>query len=182
MGLRNGERAGGLRVRCVFRVRPASDASTAQLAAARPYHGVHYVRARADAAPLAPASADLVTDAQALHWLDIPAFWQEVCRVLVKNGTVGPYWAPERALTETGYRAVPFPFTQISVRPPDMTAHLTLPALLGCVGTWSATPGYRAARGQDPGVELRAALAPFWSDENDVRLVRWPLHVRAGRV
>ena len=186
----------------------ASDASPAQLAAARPHRGVFYVRARAEAAPLAPASVDLVTVAQALHWLDIPAFWRETRRVLVGDGviavwcyslcriapeidaivddfytrTVGPFWAPERVLTETGYRTVPFPFTEMDLRAPDMTAPLTLAALIGYIGTWSATDAYREARREDPVVALREALAPLWGGDDHPRLVRWPLYLRAGRV
>ena len=186
----------------------ASDASPAQLAAARRHTNVLYIRARAEAAPLPPASVDLVTVAQALHWLDIPAFWREARRVLAGNGviavwcyslcriapeidpvvdhfythTVGPFWAPERALTETGYRTVPFPFTEIDLRPPDMTARLTLAAFLGYIGTWSATEAYRVARREDPLVSLRNRLAPLWGGDAHSHLVRWPLGLRVGRV
>ncbi len=186
----------------------ASDASPAQLAAARSHAGVLYVRARAEAAPLASASTDLVTVAQALHWLDIASFWREARRVLARDGivavwcyslcriapdidpivdsfyrhTVGPFWAPERVLTETGYRTVLFPFTELDLRAPDMTAELTLPALLGYIGTWSATEAYRAARRDEPLIPLREALAPLWGGDDHPRLVRWPLHLRVGRV
>jgi SAM-dependent methyltransferase len=186
----------------------ASDASPAQLAAARPCPGVFYVRARAEAVPLPRASTDLVTVAQALHWLDIPALWREARRVLVGDGIVavwcyslcriapeidpivdhfythivGPFWAPQRALTDTGYRTVPFPFIELEVHPPDMIAELTLAAFLGYIGTWSATEACRAARREDPLVLLREALRPLWGRDDRPRLVRWPLHLRVGRV
>ncbi len=184
----------------------ASDASPAQLAmAARNVPRVAYVRARAEAAPFAGGSFDLVTVAQALHWLDIPAFWQEVRRVLLPGGivavwcyslcriapgidaivdrfyreVVGPFWAPERALTDTGYHTVPFPFTELDVTAPEMTARLTLAAFLGYIGTWSATEAYRKVRGADPVALLHESLAPTWS-EDAPRVVRWPLHLRLG--
>ncbi len=186
----------------------ASDASAAQLANAHPHARVLFVRARAESTPLADSSADLVTVAQALHWLDIPVFWQEARRVLVRDGivavwcyslcrirpdidrvvdhfygeTVGPFWAPERRLTETGYRTVPFPFTELEVHAPDMSAELRLAAFLGYIGTWSATEAYRSARGEDPLVPLREALAPLWGSSDASRLVHWPLHLRVGRL
>ncbi len=186
----------------------ASDASAAQLANAYPHARVLFVRARAESTPLGDSSADLVTVAQALHWFDIPAFWEETRRVLVRDGiiavwcyslcriapeidpivdrfyrqTVGPYWAPERALTDTGYRTVTFPFDQLDVRAPDMTRALTLTAFLGYIGTWSATEAYRAARNEDPLALLRAALEPVWGGDDRTREVHWPLHLRVGRV
>jgi hypothetical protein len=171
-----------------FRRVLASDGSMGQLASARRHPRVSYVHARAEAAPIATGSIDLVTVAQALHWLDIEAFWSETRRVLVRggavaicgyvlcrispeidpivdrfySGTVGPFWTPERRIVEEGYRGVPFPFAELSLTAPDMIARLTLDEFLGYVGTWSATQRYREARGSDPLPSLRASLAPLW--------------------
>ena len=191
-----------------FRRVVASDASAAQLAAApRGHAGLTYVRARAEAAPFASQSFDLVTIAQALHWVDIPSFWREARRVLVPGGIVaawtyslchvtpdidriverfyreviGPFWAPGRVLTDTGYRTVPFPFTEFDLTAPDMAATLTLPEFLGYIGTWSATEACRAATGADPLVALHESLAPVWGRSDIERPVHWPLHLRVGR-
>ena len=48
----------------------ATDISLAQLSAAPSHPNLHYCQASAEASPLASASVDLVTVAQALHWLD----------------------------------------------------------------------------------------------------------------
>ncbi len=184
----------------------ASDASAAQLAMApRDEPRITYVRARAEAAPLAPAAVDLITVAPALHWVDIPAFWREARRVLAPGGivavwcyslcriaaeidplvehfyrdVVGPFWAPQRALTNTGYRTVEFPFSELNLVAPEMAARLTLHAFLGYVGTWSASDGYRAAKHADPVALLRDSLAPHWALDSE-RVVRWPLHLRIG--
>src|SRR4029077_18883117 len=66
----------------------ATDASAAQLAAALAHPRVSYSRAAADASGLASRSVDLVTVAQALHWLDRPPFYAEARRVLVPGGGV----------------------------------------------------------------------------------------------
>ena len=69
----------------------ATDASAAQLAAALAHPRVRYRQAPADASGLPPRSVDLVTVAQALHWLDRPAFYAEARRVLVPGGVVAAW-------------------------------------------------------------------------------------------
>src|SRR5690606_38991403 len=64
----------------------ATDVSAAQLTHAPPHPHVRYAVAPAEAAPLADASADLVTVAQAFHWFDRDAFFAEAGRVLRPGG------------------------------------------------------------------------------------------------
>jgi SAM-dependent methyltransferase len=184
-----------------------TDASAAQLQQAAAHPRVTYRVAHAAASGLADASVDLVTVAQALHWLDLPAFYQEARRVLVPDGVlavwcyglqqlddepidrllqhfygvvVGPYWAPERRLVENGYRTVPFPFEELPVPPFEMALDWTLPELLAYVRTWSATSRFTGERGYDPVEPLGGELARVWG-EDERRRVRWPLSVRIGR-
>src|SRR5439155_190677 len=79
----------------------ATDASAAQLAAALAHPRVRYRQAPADASGLAPHSVELVTVAQALHWLDRPAFYAEARRVAAPPGPLaaGAAGRPGRALT-----------------------------------------------------------------------------------
>ena len=191
-----------------FAVVVASDASHSQLRSATPHPRVRYVAARAESAPLRERWADVVTVAQALHWLDLPAFYAEVRRVLVPGGlfaaltygmqrlgdgaidallgefydvVVGPYWAPERRLVETGYRTLDFPFDEVTLTSPAMVVHWTLGQLLGYVSTWSAVAKCRSVTGADPLLELQAGLEPLWGDPDRQRQVEWPITVRAGR-
>ncbi|XP_059646165.1 uncharacterized protein LOC132291007 [Cornus florida] len=90
------------------------------------------------------ASVDLITIAQALHWIDLPTFYQQARWVLKKphgviaawcytvpqvNDTVDlvfrrfysdsdPYWDPARKLVDDQYRSIDFPF-----EPLDGTDH-----------------------------------------------------------
>jgi len=186
----------------------ATDASAEQIAAATRNPRVEYRIARAEASGLDGASTDLVTVAQALHWFNRPAFYAEAGRVLSPDGvlaawtyghprledpgadaifrrfyaeTVGPYWPPERALVDVGYRTVDFPFPEVEPPAFEMETRWPLAALLGYVGTWSATTRFRGARGFDPLPELAEELAPLWGSSEESRRIRWPLAFRVGR-
>lgn len=186
----------------------ATDASAAQLAGAAMHPGVHYRQAPAEDAGLAAASVDLITVAQALHWFDLPRFYAEVRRVLKPGGvlavwsygvqqvegeavndlvqhfyrdTVGPFWPPQRAWVEQGYRGLDFPFEALAAPAFSMTAHWPLPRLLGYFRSWSATGRYLAAHGHDPVDALAGAISPLWGAPETLRAVSWPLAVRVGR-
>jgi SAM-dependent methyltransferase len=191
-----------------FRRVLGTDISGAMLAKAPPHPSVEYRTASAYDSGLESHSADLVTVAQGLHWLDPEHFYAEADRVLrpagvlavwtygnqvledsVLNdlidrfyrGVVGPYWPPERQHVETGYRTLAFPYPELDHPTFQMQETWTLGELLGYVGTWSATQLYRQARGVDPIPELAARLQPVWGDPHSSRLVRWPLSLRVGR-
>lgn len=185
----------------------ATDASAAQLAHAARHAGVDYCVARAEDSALATGSVGLVTVAQALHWLDLTAFYAEVRRVLAPGGalavwsygdpvlgdaaldhvlqryareTVGAYWAPERRMVDEGYRGIPFPFREVAAPRFALAQRWTLSQLAGYLRTWSATARYAAALGGDPVVEVEAALGERWGGAAARRWVRWPVAVRAG--
>jgi ubiquinone/menaquinone biosynthesis C-methylase UbiE len=206
-GTGSGQAAIGLAAH--FRSVVATDPSTAQLAAwADRAPGVARVACTAEAAALADGSVDLITVAQALHWFDTAAFYGEVRRVARPGGllavwsyalcridaavdqavdalyhdVLGAYWAPARRHVETGYRTLPFPFTEEPAPTGrDLTRALTRTELEGYVGTWSAVRAARRA-GVEPLTGFRAALARAWPDAGDRRMARWSLAVRIGRV
>jgi ubiquinone/menaquinone biosynthesis C-methylase UbiE len=185
----------------------ATDASLTQLAQAVPHPRIVYRRGVEDESGLGDRSADLVTVAQALHWLDLPRFYREVERVLKPKGVlavwcyglcritpeidailerfyadrVGPYWAPQRRHVETGYSELPFPFEETPVSAGAIEARLSLDELLGYVGTWSAVSKATTVEGVDPLPDLEQALRPLWGEPGTVRDVLWPLRARVGR-
>ena len=185
----------------------ATDASAAQIAAAKPHERVEYRVARAEMSGLATGSIDLVTVAQALHWFDIPTFFAEVRRVVRSNGVVaawtyglmtidptidqiiadfenrkvGPYWPGARALVDTGYRTVDFPFEELSFPSFAIEQPMTLDTLTGYVRTWSSVARFVQAHGEDPVAPFIAEIAPWWGDRERTRIVSFPLTVRVGR-
>ncbi|MBA3258746.1 MAG: class I SAM-dependent methyltransferase [Gemmatimonadales bacterium] len=200
-----GQAAVGLAA-CFHRVL-ASDASLSQLRQAAGSGAVAYVVADAGASPIRSGSADLVTVAQALHWLDLDRFYAEARRSLAPGGlvavwtygrhrvdggpidglidrfyrdVVGPYWAPERRWVEVGYRGLPFPFREESIAVPPMVEEWTLRQMLGYLSTWSAVVRCIETTGANPIHALGDQLAPLWDGDRRRRL-EWSLTLRAGR-
>lgn len=185
----------------------ATDASEKQLAMAVAHPSIEYRTATAYASGLEDKSADLVTVAQAIHWLDHPAFYAEAKRVLkpggalaiwaygdpvldeeplqrivhdYNRGTVERYWKPERQQILDGLRTIPFPFPEIQTLSLTLECDWTLDELTGYMRTWSATAAYAAEHGSDPIASVGAALAEHWGPAETRHRVGWPLYIRAG--
>ena len=185
------------------------DLSPGQLAAATPAPTATYAVASAEALPFADAGTDLITVAQAAHWLDLPAFYREVDRIAAPgaalalvsygichlddpaldelyqefyHGVFHRFWDPARSHVENGLRDLPFPYAEVAVDCPPIVRRHRLAHFLGYLGTWSAS---RKARETGHGRELAdfaRRLAARWGDPEQSRTVTWPVTVRAGRV
>ncbi len=185
----------------------ATDASRAQLGSGVRAPGVSSWAATAERSGIRTVRVDLIAVAQALHWFDLPDFYAEARRVLRPSGVlaawtyadprlegpsgsvldqfaedVRPYWPAGRALVDSGYRTIAFPFAELDTPAFPMTAVWTLDQVVGYLGTWSAVAAYRTARRHDPMPALRASLARVWGDPATRRRVVWTLSLRAGRV
>jgi SAM-dependent methyltransferase len=186
----------------------ATDASAEQIRNADPHPRVEYAVAPAEACPLPDHSADLVAVAQALHWFDFPRFYAEVRRVAKSGGLVaawsyhlhgvntdidrllarlqtefvGMYWPSERGFVDEEYRTIPFPFPEVPAPTFEMTAEWDLPRMLGYMNTWSSTKAYTNAHGVNPVEAMASDFAAEWGNPATVRTVRWPFHLRVGRV
>lgn len=184
-----------------------SDASSAQLRAATRSPHVDYLASLAEASALCAGRVDLITVAQAVHWIDLPRFCAEVGRVAAPGAalavwaytrpraspaidtvidrfhdeTVGAFWPAERRLVEEGYRSLVIPMHDVDAPSFAIEAELTVPELLGYLRTWSAVGKYLSVHGRDPVVELAPELAACWGAPGTSRRVTWPLFVRAGR-
>jgi SAM-dependent methyltransferase len=184
-----------------------TDASAQQIRAASPHPRVTYRVAPAETSGLEPRSADLITAAQAAHWFEMGAFYQEARRVakpgallaLITYGvlhvegdaepsvqdfywkTIAPYWPPERRHVEAGYRSLAFPFEEIAIPPMEIRRLWTRDQFMDYVETWSAVRQVEKA-GQRALVDAFAAqLAALWPD-GEGRAVHWPITVRAAYV
>ena len=183
----------------------ATDASEKQIANAEPHERVEYRMASAEESGLESGTIDLIMIAQALHWFDLPRFYEEVPRVLKKNSVlaasaynllhiepaidevinryyyevVGPFWLPERKLVEN-FAELPFPFHELDPPKFEMTAQWNLDHLVGYLGTWSSTQRFIAETDGDPLEQISDELRTGWGDPQRTRKVRWPLTLRIG--
>jgi len=184
----------------------ATDASAQQIESAESNDRVSYRVAPAEASGLDSASVDLILVAQALHWFDIDRFFTEAKRVLKDDGvlaissykvleitpeidviiwkfyreTTGPFWPLERDLVETDYKNIQLPFPELTHRQFEMRTQWNLIQLLGYLRTWSATQRFIAARGFDPLDPLLEELGTVWKNPEEVREIKWPLHLRVA--
>jgi SAM-dependent methyltransferase len=185
----------------------ATDASSAQLAAAPPHPKVRYRLASAEASGLKSLSADLVTVAQALHWFELAPFYAEVERVLRPRGVLAAFtygvlhvagervdrliqefywdslktdWPAERQLVESGYRTLPFVFTELTPPTFEMREEWSLAQLIGYIRSWSATARYFERNTVDPAAALAESLACEWGNPDESRRITWPLSLRIG--
>lgn len=185
----------------------ATDASAQQIAAAKPHPHVAYRVAPAEASGLPDESIDLCVAAQAAHWFDLDRYYDEVRRVARPGGAIAlvtyqrpradaevepalaalirvvfPYWPPERKPVEELYANVPFPFAEVKL--PEMWIELEWPLeqLIGYIHTWSSTQAFVRAQGAEQRTALEAPIRTAWGEPTRLRLIRWPLGVRAGHV
>jgi SAM-dependent methyltransferase len=203
----NGQAALGLAKRFDHVI--ATDISSEQIANAKPHPRVEYRIAPAEGSGLADHSADAITITQALHWLDIPRFYDEVRRVAKPHAVfvatvysdpvlddpaadrilhnynkviVGSYWPPERKIVDEAYANIPFPFQELSAPNLKMERDWSLPELAGYLRSWSATTRYMKEKGIDPVLAFETEMARLWGGPSQRRRLHWPFTIRAGRV
>jgi SAM-dependent methyltransferase len=185
----------------------ATDASSAQIALAEAHPHVEYRVEPAEQSSLEGGSVDLISVAQAVHWMNLDAFYMEARRVarpgatlaLVAyhiavidpqvdavidrfySGDLDGYWPPERKHIETEYRDLPFPFEKIP-DPPRMFLRVAwdVEQMLGYIRTWSAVRALEKAKGPELTEAFAKRLRAAWG--SGIREVRWPIVILAGRV
>lgn len=187
----------------------ATDASEEQISHAEQHPRVSYQVTTAEDSKLPDQSVNLITVAQALHWFDLAAFYDEVRRVLKPGGllavwtydlmkleirelepliknfyenVVGPYWPPQRKLVENHYRDIEFPFQEQDTPKFKIESALVLEELAGYIRTWSATQRYQKDHGTDPVIELEKSLSQVWDEAEFPITVEWPITLRVGTI
>lgn len=183
----------------------ATDASATQIANASRHPKVSFRVAPAESSGLDPASIDLITVAQALHWFDFEQFYAHAAAVLKRNGVlaiwtyrlfevdppinalikeffqgpIGPYWPEQRHLVDEGYRGILPDWPEISAPPCAMRCDWNIEQALGYLSSWSAVQRFIAATGKDPLDDFAPLLGELWGDE--IRPVRWKLILKVFR-
>lgn len=185
----------------------ATDASAKQLHHAVQHPKISYKNVPAEKTEIDAESIDLVTVAQAIHWFNFDAFYEEVKRVLKSAGhiavwtynlpaisaeidpllhdfygkTIHDYWPPERILVEDNYRNIPFPFKRVAAPTFQMRTQWTRDDILGFLYTWSAVNKYMEAEKKDPVKNFKSRLYEICQDPAEKFSIEWPLTLLVGQ-
>ena len=186
----------------------ASDISKSQIARAYKAPNIEYHISRAEKTLFKPNSFNLITVAQALHWFDTDAFFEEVRRVASPDGilavwgygllrfgdrtdlliddfyknVVGPFWDPQRKHVEEAYGSISFPFKEVSLsRNYQIRTDFNLDQLAGYLNTWSSVRNFIEKKGFDPVNGFIKELESLWQAK-EVRTGRFPIFYSIGIV
>ena len=185
------------------------DPSPSQIAAATPVPKACYRVGSADRLPAVDGIVDLITVAQAAHWIDdLPAFYAEARRVAAPGAAIAlvsyglctldddldalfqnfywgdfhRFWDPRRRHVENGLADLDFPFAPLPVEPTAIVREYDLADFLGYLGTWTAVRNARDSGHAHEFTEFSEALSQRWGDPARRRTVTWPITVRAGQL
>jgi SAM-dependent methyltransferase len=186
----------------------ATDLSPQQIDNALSLTNVSYSVSAAENISLADNSCDLVCTAQALHWFDLPQYWQTVSRVLKPGGVfatwgynwnsfdaeldeciheavfkpIESYWAPNNKLLWDRYRDIDFPFEAIEVPEVAMPAEYNLYELFNLYRSMSGVQIYIQQHGDE---YLRRAfenVKSVWGDPEIKKMSYWDIVSYCGRL
>jgi ubiquinone/menaquinone biosynthesis C-methylase UbiE len=186
----------------------ATDISAAQIEKAIPKENIEYSVCPAESTPFADNSFDLVTVAQAYHWIKWDEFQKEVTRVckpgaviaiwMYYNHTTGndkidnavkdfyenvtkSYWDYERKYVEDLYTSVDFDYELLPAKKFETTLHWQREDLLGYISSWSAVQKYIKTNGRSPVPMIGEEIKKLWL-EGEVKKVVFPIYLKLGKV
>ncbi len=185
----------------------ATDISSEQLKHAVVKPNIHYSTGAAEKTSFPSNHFDLVTMAQAYHWINGAAFKKEVLRVAKPGGILavwgynlissenheldhlirefysqtGPYWEKERKYVDDAYRTIEFDFPPLPSREFFIDVVWSLEQFTGYLQSWSAIRKMISLTSTDPVNELTPALKKFWQD-NNMLAFRFPIFLKIGRI
>jgi len=187
----------------------ATDLSQQQIDSATPHPKISYSVSPAESTPFQDNSFELITIAQAYHWVNHKRFGDEAKRVGRNNGIVAvigynlfrsankevtklihdfyhnvtdPYWEPERKYVEQLYQNTPFYFEELPVTQSfKMETRWTINHVEGYINTWSAIKKFIKQNGYNPVDGLIEEVKKVWGNQ-DILEFDFPLGLRLGRI
>ena len=186
----------------------ATDISAAQIEKAIRKDNIEYLVCPAESTPFTENTFDLVTVAQAYHWLQWDKFQKEVFRVCkpgaviaiwvyydhttgdekvdaaVKDfykNTIGPYWDYERKYVEEKYASVAFDFELLPDRNFETVLQCEREDLLGYISSWSAVQKFIKEKAYSPLPAIEKSIKKLWK-KNEMKNVIFPVYLKLGRV
>lgn len=186
----------------------ASDISESQINNAVKTENIEYHICPAETTPYPDNSFDLITVAQAYHWLNWRGFHHEATRVGKQNSIVaiwtyctlfsddekvnaiiqhfyrnitGPYWDKERKYVDEEYATVDFDFEELPPQKFQTIVKWNKAQLEGFFQSWSAVRNYIKANNQNPVELIKKDIDTVWSEEEQKEFY-FPIFLRLGRI
>lgn len=180
-----------------FRNVYATDISVKQIEQAPLRENISYRIERAEFCSSPNGIFDLITVAQAIHWFDFDAFYQQVQRVLKPQGLLAiwaygniqvneeidqkinylyhdilsKFWDAERVYIDEKMQSIPFPFCKQRTYELNMEVSWSPVQLFGYIKTWSAWQHYYKEYPEEETNE-RSVIARFCHEVTSM----WPLN------
>jgi ubiquinone/menaquinone biosynthesis C-methylase UbiE len=186
----------------------ATDISAAQIEKATLKENIEYLVCPAESTPFEENTFDLVTVAQAYHWINWKEFKKEVVRVSKPGAVIAiwtyyrnnigvkkideavysfyqnvtkPYWDYERKYVEELYETVEFDFELLRVKQFETILNWKREDMFGYIGSWSAIQKYIKVNGHSPMPIIEEEIEKLWP-EGEVKKVVFPIYLKLGRI
>ena len=185
----------------------ANDISREQLSYAPRKNNITYLNTSGEESELPNNTFDLITIAQAIHWVDFDTFYTEVQRT-ARNGALlavigygmirisdevnpiiddlyehafGQFFNKNRSYLDQHYQTIPFPFDEIVAPTFTRTYQWSVDHLEGYFNSWSAIQKIKSEHSYNPTNETIAAIKSK-ADDLDNMEVTFPMFMRLGKV
>ena len=186
----------------------ATDISAAQIEKATLKENIEYLVCPAESTPFEENTFDLITVAQAYHWINWKEFKKEVTRVSKPEAIIAiwvyfrnmpgdkkvddaifsfyenvtrPYWDEARKYVEEKYSTVEFDYDLLPVKDFETTLNWEREDMIGYISSWSAIQKYIKVNGHSPIPIIEEEINKLWP-EGEIKKVRFPIYLKLGRV
>ena len=96
--------------------------------------------------------------------------------------TLAGYWPERIRYLDQRYRTLPFPFDEIQPPAFEMEATWNANQLIGFLASWSAVKKLIEVRGVSAFEKSIGELEHIWEKKTKGYKLRWPLHLRIGKI
>ena len=185
----------------------ANDISQDQLKHAPEIKNVEYYNIPAEQTDFPSDYFDLITVAQAIHWLDFEKFYKEVNRTAGQDALIAvigygmvrinkklnplidkfykynfsEYFSENREYLDRHYATIPFPFDEIESPKFIQRIEWSINDLEGYLNSWSTVQKFKEEEGFNPAEDLLKEIEPLWP-EGEKKEVAFPVFLRLGRI
>lgn len=186
----------------------ATDRSAEQIRHGHAHPRVEYRTAPSEESGIDAGSVDLAGTAAAIHWFDLPRFYEELRRVVRPGGIaaawtyhighvappfdalfdaflrdhVREYFGSGAKLVDDRYAAIELPGEAIEAPAFETSARWTHAQVIDFVRTWSGVAKYIEVTGRDPVPDFADKALEVWGDPHRSLELRWPLYLRVSRL